>query len=304
MHSNITVRGVEIRVQGRAIRVARLEREKHESLEAPEALIEGLRSCGRRIDLFTFVQQLPDTNPKYNYSLEWDNLAVLPITTYEHWLHHQIRFAPRGRIRQAEKKGVTVREILFDNELVKGIWEIYNESPVRQGKLSRHYGKDQQTVRLGEGTFLDRCIFAGAFLDEQMIGFVKLISNYEAMQSRLVEIASMVRHRDKCPANALIAQAVRSCAERGIQLLIYEKFAYGKKTPDGLVRFKEVNGFQRVDVPRYYVPLTAIGTLAFRAGLHHNFADLLPESLADRIRQARRTWYNWRSRTLLEPPKS
>src|ERR1051326_1188124 len=296
MNSLITVRDVNITVQGRAIRVARLEREKHESVDSPEAFIEDLKAHRKRIDLFTFVQHLPETQPKYRFPLEWDNLAVLPVTTYEHWLRDQIRFAPRGRVRQAEKKGVTVRELPFNDDLVKGIWEVYNECPMRQGKLSRHYGKDLQTVRRDEGTFLDRSIFAGAFLGEQMIGFIKLVQNQAGTQVRLIEIASMARYKDKCPANALIAQAVRSCADRSIQFLIYEKFAYGKKRADGLSQFKEVNGFQRVDIPRYYVPLTPIGLLALRATLHRTLADHLPLFLAHKLRDLRGAWHSWRLR--------
>jgi hypothetical protein len=36
-----------------------------------------------------------------------------------------------------------------------------------------------------------------------------------------MHILSMIRHREKAPTNALIAQAVRSCAERGIPYLWY-----------------------------------------------------------------------------------
>jgi hypothetical protein len=101
----------------------------------------------------------------------------------------------------------------------------------------------------------------------------------------------MVQHRDKAPTNALIAQAVRSCAEYGIPFLTYGKFAYGKKQGDSLSRFKEVNGFQRIDLPRYYVPMTLIGRVALRLGLHHRFVDLFPEPLMARIRRLRTAWY-------------
>ena len=81
-----------------------------------------------------------------------------------------------------------------------------------------------------------------------------------------MNIVSMVRHRDMAPTNALVAQAVRSCAERGIPYLVYSKFAYGKKQRSSLSDFKERNGFQRIDVPRYYVPLTRTGWLARSLG--------------------------------------
>jgi hypothetical protein len=95
------------------------------------------------------------------------------------------------------------------------------------------------------------------------------------------------------PQNALIAYAVRACASRGIPYLVYSKFDYGhgKKENDGLRDFKERNGFGRVDTPRYYVPLTALGWVAFRLGLHHRMAERVPESVASRLRELRTLWY-------------
>jgi hypothetical protein len=304
MRSQVSVHGADIRIEGRLIRIARLEREKYEALTDPESILEGLRNSGVRIDLFTFIQALPETHPKYTYPMEWDNLAVLPVSTFDEWYKHQIRFPPRGRIRQAEKKGVTVREVPFDDSLVKAIWEIYNESPICQGKRSRHYGSDLQTIRKKEATFPDKSVFVGAFLDGEMIGFLRMVVDEPRKQARLIEFMSMVRHREKCPSNALIAQSVRSCAERGVRFLIYERFAYGKKATDGLSQFKEVNGFGRVDIPRYYVPLTVLGSFAFQVGLHRNLADHLPVTFADRIRQARSAWYRWRFRHVLEASRS
>ena len=115
-----------------------------------------------------------------------------------------------------------------------------------------------------------------------------------------MNVVSMVKHRDKAPTNALIAAAVRSCAERGIRYLVYQNFVYGKKRPDSLTNFKEVNGFQRVNLPRYYVPLTPIGWAALRLGLHHKLADRLPESLAARLRELRTSWYHRRFRSVVE----
>jgi len=198
----------------------------------------------------------------------------------------------RNRARQAEKKGVTIREVPFDDALVQGMWEVYNESPVRQGKPNAHYGKDLQTVRQEEATFLERSFFIGAFLGEQLIGFVKLVTDENRTQANLMNIVSMVKHRDKAPTNALIAHSVRACAERGIRYLLYQNFTYGNKKPDSLTNFKEVNGFERVDLPRYYVPLTTIGWAALRLRLHHGLVDRLPEPVADKLRELRRAWYN------------
>ena len=296
----MNVCGKEIRVQGRLIRIAQLEGDKYEYLDDPEATLDGLRKSATRIDLFTFLQRLPDTSPKYAYPMEWENLAVLPVSTFDHWYTQQIRFAPRGRLRQAAKKGVTAREVPFDDALIRGIYEIYNECPVRQGKRFPHYGMTLDRVRPYAGTFLDKSIFIGAFLADKLIGFAKLTCDSSRTQANLMHILAMVEHRDKAPANALIAQAVRSCAERGILYLVYQNFTYGKKQGDGLSHFKEVNGFQRVDLPRYYVPLTRLGKLAFHLGLHRRLAERVPEPVAARLRELRSAWYQHKFRLKAE----
>ncbi len=194
--------------------------------------------------------------------------------------------------RPGIKKGVTLREVRFDHALIRGIWEIYNECPVRQGKPFRHYGKNIQAVHEEEATFPDSSIFIGAFLGETLIGFIKLVTDETRTQAGLMNIVSMIGHRDKAPTNALVTQAVRSCAERGIPYLVYSNFAYGKKLRDSLSDFKERNGFQRIDLPRYYVPLSSIGWAAFRLRLHRRFVDHFPEPFIAKIRELRNAWYN------------
>src|SRR5208283_732579 len=182
---------------------------------------------------------------RYRYSVEWNNFAVLPVSTFEHWWTQQIGFKARNKAKQAEKKGVTVREVPFDDALIRGIWEVYNECPVRQGRRFTHYGKDLDTVRKVEATHLENSIFIGAFLGDKLIGFVKLVHDETRTQAGLMNIVSMIQHRDKAPTNALIAHSVRSCAERGISYLVYSSFAYGKKQRDSISDFKERNGFQQ-----------------------------------------------------------
>jgi len=293
----INICGKDIKVDGHLIRIASLDGEKFTTPSDPEEMLDNLRECGTRIDLFTFLQNVPETSPKYKYSMEWDNLAVLPVSTFDHWWTHQIRSFPRNRARQAEKKGVVLREIPFDEALLKGICGIYNESPIRQGRRFPHYGMSIDRARQYAGTFLDRSIFIGAFLGDSMIGFIKLVCDEARTYACAIHILSMLRHRDKAPTNALIAQAVRSCADRQISYLVYENFSYGKKQGDSLSQFKEVNGFQRMDLPRYYVPLTSIGEAAFRLGLHHKLVHYLPEPVMAGLRRLRSAWHTRKLQT-------
>ena len=287
----MNVCGKDIKVQGRLVRIARLASERFEFLENPEATVQHLREAGLGIDLFTFMQKLPHTSPEYSYPIEWDNAAALPVSTFEQWWTQQIDGKTRNMVRRAEKKGVVVREVPFDDFLVKGIWEIYNESPLRQGRPFPHYGKDVETVRRISATFPETSTFLGAFLDEKLIGFMKLTCDDARSMATVMNILAMVKHRDKAPTNGLVAEAVRYCASQKIPYIVYSKFAYGAKQRDSLSDFKESNGFQRIDIPRYYVPLTRIGAVAFRLGLHHSVLDHVPELVLARLRKLRSAWY-------------
>jgi hypothetical protein len=289
--TGVTICGRKLVIQGRLCRIAHVDAESYKFLDDPEARIEELRRSDQRIDLFTFLQKLPDTTPKHSYPIEWDNMAVLNVSTYENWWTKQIGFKARNKAKQAEKKGVVVREAAFDDELVHGIWEIYSESPVRQERLFPHYGKSIEEVRKMSATYLDSSVFIGAYDSGKLIGFIKLVIDDTGTQAGIMHIISMLKARDKAPTNALVAHAVRSCANRNIPYLLYAQFAYGQKKRSSLSDFKERNGFQRVDIPRYYVPLTKWGAAAFSMGLHHKLIDRLPESLAAKLRDLRSAWY-------------
>lgn len=276
------------------MRIARLDGDKYKFLDDPEPVLAGLRKSNARVDIFTFIQKLPETSPKYPYPMEMDNLAVLSISTFDRWWIKQVDNKTRNMVRKSEKKGVVLREVPFDDALAQGIWEIYNESPVRQGRRFPHYGKSIDSVRQMSSTFLDTSIFIGAFLGEKLIGFIKLTTDDTHTQAGVMHIVSMIQHRDKAPTNALVAQAVRSCADRGISHLVYSNFSYGKKERSGLSDFKERHGFQRINLPRYYVPLTHAGWAAFRLGLHHKLVDRLPGLLLAKVRALRYSWYKYR----------
>lgn len=283
--------GREIRVSRGMVRVARLDADMYQFLSDPVPLIAELRARKLGIDLFTFTQTITDTKPRYPYPMEWENLAVLPVSTFDEWWNKQIGFKARNKAKQAEKKGVELREVPFGDELVRGIAEIYNETPVRQGRPYPHFGKDFATVYREEATYLDCSAFIGAYVGTELIGFIKMVWDQDRIQAGLMNIVSKIQHRDKAPTNALVAHAVRACAARGIPHIVYSHFAYGKRERDNLTDFKERNGFMRVDLPRYYVPLSAWGKVALRMRLHQRMIDRLPEPVGERLREMRSRWY-------------
>ncbi len=298
--------GREIKVHGRILRIARIAGEKYLFLDDPVPILEAAKKAAIRIDIFTFMQRLPDSSPKYPYPMEMDNLAVLPVSTFEHWWNKQIDNKTRNMVRKAQKQGVVVRDVVFGDALVTGIQAIYNESPVRQGKPFPHYGKDLETVRREEGTHLGQSVFLGAYLDGKLIGFARLVVDETRTQAGVMNFVSLIEHRDKAPTNALISEAVRYCAEKGIPYLTYANFAYGRKGRDSLADFKKNNGFAQFDIPRYFVPLTPLGRLALTLGLHRSWIDRVPGSIWLKFRALRASWYNRTARipTKLSQEKS
>lgn len=96
--------GRDIVAEGRLIRIARLDGDNYKFLDDPERFPDELRRSETRINLFTFLQKLPDTSLKYHYPMEWDNLAVPPTTTFEHWWTQQIGFKARNKASKLRRR--------------------------------------------------------------------------------------------------------------------------------------------------------------------------------------------------------
>ena len=165
MTSSLKFHDHDVVIAGSLLREARLDQEWYEDLENPEELIAALSGGRPKADILTFWQRLPDTEPRYRYHTEWEEIAALPITTYDQWWSTQIKSRTRGLIRKSEKQGVTVREVEFTDDFVRGMTRIFNETPLRQGRPFWHYGKDFETVKRQFSRYLFREILIGDYED-------------------------------------------------------------------------------------------------------------------------------------------
>ena len=278
------VDGKEIAISGRFPRIARMKAEYYECMSEPHEFISGLKAAGAGADLFTFVQKVNERTPRYDFHLEWDNIALLSITTFENWWKRQINDKTRNMVRRAQKSGVEVRVAEFGDDLIQGIKGIYDESPLRQGKPFVHYRKNLETLKKDKISFLDRSQFIGAYYQEELIGFIKLVHSDGV--SHLMHIISKIGHRDKAPTNALISKVVEICAERRVPYLHYADWSRR-----GLGDFKKHHAFEQLDVPRYFVPLTLRGRMILGLNIHHRPSDLLPKKWIDIFANFRSRWY-------------
>jgi hypothetical protein len=293
------IAGHAIIVKGKLVKVGQLRQEFYCAVDDPPRFIDEVKKAPVKIDILTFLQEFPESKPLYEYYMEWDNVAAIPITTFENWYQREIPKATRRGIRKSQEFCVEVRWVDFDDNLVRGINELFNETPFRQGKPFPHYGKNFATVKKEMALDLERSKFLGAFCGSELIGFIKFI--FGPHYARTAVIISKIAHRTKYPTNALIAKAVELCAEQKIPYLVYGKLKYGKLGNQTLVDFKVNNGFRRIEIPRYYVPLTAKGKLGLKLRLQHGTFSLFPRNLLQSALQLRQKWYSLTSKALKRP---
>jgi hypothetical protein len=276
-------------VTGTLMKMARLKEEWFEDAEDPERTIAELRKAPLRTDIFTFFQRLPDKEPRYPFYRESETVAAIPITSYDHWWKKQVNPKTRNMVRKAEKSGLVIRETQFDDDFVKGVAGIFNETPLRQNKPFWHYGKNEETIKKQFSRYIFREDMIGAYYQDEMIGFMMLA--HAGQYALLGQILSKVAHRDKAVTNALLAKAVEICARKNIPYLSYYGFRRG-----GLGDFQRHNGFEMITLPRYYVPLTAWGRLVLQMNLHNGLKQAFPEHITLKLIDLRTRWYHYKYR--------
>jgi hypothetical protein len=250
--------------------VARDNAEYYRSVNPSDELLSKLKARGA--DVFTFIERKwcsPIANPLTNWKKEEDNVGLLEIKDYPTWFN-AIGKKTRNMVRKAEKEGVKVSIVTPSDKLAEGIWKIYNETPIRQGRAFPHYGEPLD--HLTRVMYLEKnSTYIAALLEEEIIGFIQL--NHGDNIVIISNILSMQKYWDKSVNNALLAKAVEVCASRGDHWLMYGRIG----NHPSLDKFKDNNGFVKSPVTRYYVPLTSKGRLAIKLGLHRELKDALPE---------------------------
>jgi hypothetical protein len=296
MIDNVTINGLRIVTEGKWLKTASVHDEvwtEGQVVTDPPNLIAKLKTRSTRADIFTFVQKIPDTQPRFPYFFEWDNVAAIPLSTFKDWWENHATQVTRKNVRRSAKRGIVVRRVALSDSLIQGITGIYNETPIRQGKKFPHYGKDFVRIKAEASTLTDRSEFIGAYFGEELVGFIKLV--YMGPISSILHIVSKNAHYDKRPTNALITKAVELSLEHGAAYLVYGNYYYGNKTESPLTEFKRRNGFVKMDFPRYYVPLTRKGKLAIKLRLHKGALGLLPSSFISILWKIRSAFYQLRS---------
>jgi hypothetical protein len=283
----IVVRGTWLKVA-----VIRSEDWLATELEDPEACLKMLNkqaSHGLRADIFTFTQKLPATTPKFQYPVEWDSIAVVHLTSFKEWWEG-LPQESRKNVRRAQRRSVVVSLRAFDDDLIRALVTLNNDTPMRQGHSNDQYGSTFEQVKKDYSSFLDRSDCVCAYHNNELIGFLKVV--YRGEVASILNLLPNPRHSDKRPANALVAKVMELCAAKGVSYVTYGMFNYGNKRDSPLREFKVRNGFGEILMPRYYIPLTTWGKLCMKARLHRGFLGILPQGVISFGNKLRARWYN------------
>lgn len=242
-----------------------------------------MRKTGLKADLFTFVHDMCDPPVvDYPYHRQTAALAVLPVSTYEKWWD-DIGYKTRNKLRKGLKSGVEMRLSEADDDFARGVEAIYNETPIKQGRKFYHYGKRASEIKEELKSFLPQSVLIGAYFHDSLVGFMKLFHGNNVL--RTVHIIASVSHRDKNVMDILIAKGVELCSQRRIGNL-----QYGSWTDGGIGTFRIKHGFQRVEIPRYFAPLSGRGRLMLGLKLHQSVRERLPESWIAPVQGLRTKW--------------
>ncbi len=291
----LNVNGSILTIKGGWLRIGSLHDEEwlEDELADPETCMERLKQLqDHRVDLFTFIQKVPNITPKYSYPIEWVSVAVAKVGNFKEWWE-ALPQETRKNVRRSQKRGVTIRVQEFNDELIRGIADIQNESPIRQGRRYPHFGKTFDQVKKDHSGFVDRSDFIGAYVGDELIGFLKLV--YRKDVASILQLNSKISHYDKRPSNALLAKAVELCAARGVSSLTYGRFNYGNKGDSSLRDFKIRNGFGDTLMPRFFVPLTIRGKFCVRTKLYRGIMGILPSPVIRTFIHMRSKWYSFKN---------
>jgi hypothetical protein len=114
---------------------------------------------------------------------------------------------------------------------------------------------------------------------------------YAGRLAVILHILAFNAHYDKRPLNALLTKAVEICSQKGVQYFVYGNYVYGNKKDSTLVEFKRRNGFEQLNFPRYYLPLTLKGRIYVGLRLYRGLVGLLPGPVINLLLKVREKLY-------------
>src|SRR5581483_4625314 len=105
------IAGRTVVVKGGRVKIASIRDEElaeGELVKDPASFISELKRSGLKADVLSFYQRVPDATPKFPFHFDLENLAVVPVTTFDAWWE-KLPQESRKNARRAAKRGVEVK---------------------------------------------------------------------------------------------------------------------------------------------------------------------------------------------------
>jgi hypothetical protein len=193
-------------------------------------------------------------------------IALLSFSSFSAWWKcHRVAKA-RNHVRAAIKAGVTVEEVegVSDQATAKDVVRMYDESPIRENRYFRGYGRwDVSTVQRFFKTD-DRSITLLAKCNRRVIGID--MSKFKRDVAILASGITSLKARRKFRGidHMFLARQIEALGQRGVRYLIYGKCG----VLPHLDAFKIENGFRPVEVNYNHLLLTRKAMVLAEFGLH------------------------------------
>src|SRR5207237_6899112 len=105
-------------ISGHFVKTASIKDEWHHDVENPKEGIREIKASAAKIDLLKFWQRVPESEAKYDYYKEWQDVGAISIKSYDEWWEKQISGKTRNMVRKSQKLGVDIQEVQLTDELV------------------------------------------------------------------------------------------------------------------------------------------------------------------------------------------
>ncbi|KKN83058.1 hypothetical protein LCGC14_0303240 [marine sediment metagenome] len=221
-------------------------------LGADAESIQLLRAIESGANMYSYWSEF--SNHQYQLT---DQFAGIPVSSYADWWN-SISRKTRNMVRKAQKLGLTVQRMAFNDELLAATYAIYNESPTRQNRAFPPYGRNTKRIAMDREKTLPQYYHGEEYLvarhNGKIIAYIHLVYTRDSVMFN--EILGLMKHRNTSAINFLINEAVKLASDMKLKYIIY-----GKLANNNLGKFKLNNGFEKIKMYRYFAPVNIRGKL-------------------------------------------
>ena len=192
-------------------------------------------------------------------------------TTFEDIWRHRFEKHARGKVRKAEREGVSIIEIETEHDIYKWIEDIYecNLSALQRQNRQGAYPDSNKEVYLSELVSDKRRLgqyfrIYGAIYHRHLIAYW-IVHEY----NKLMEVTKAMSHTRflrKCPNDATIAHIVKEACDKGMDLVEYglDRVAVTanlRSIHSSIFNFKVKFGFKEIPISIFRLGLTHRGKI-------------------------------------------